>query len=362
MQDASLPQEWLHFFQAWLHWLKYRFRLFFSFFESLKSHLATTLYRQRGRYVRPFIHSSMALLVVGGITLGPVLIEENLSQPWRQEEIESSGAVLSAQAGIQEETATLISAKPRAEVLEYEVRLGDTTSTIAEKFGISVDTIRWENDLKTVKSIKVGQTLKILPVSGVLYKVKRGETIHSIAKKHEVDAQGIVDWPYNIFSNDETFALAVGQSLIIPDGIKPKEVPVAPKRYYAQAPAAGTVTGTGQFAWPTNGYISQGFRWYHRAIDIANKAAPNIVAADSGQVVLTGWPSWAYGNQVVVDHGNGYTTVYAHLSQIYVQAGQKVSQGQALGKMGTTGRSTGVHLHFEIRKSGALQNPLTFLK
>jgi len=300
----------------------------------------------------------MAFLLLGGITLGPILITENLNNPWREEA--PAVPVLSA-AMAEGGTATLISQKPRAEVLEYEVKPGDTVSTIAEKFGVSVDTIIWENNLKSVKEIKTGQILKILPVTGVLYKVKAGETIYSIAKKHQVDPQGIVDWPYNSFANDETFALAVGQTVIIPDGIKPKETPTAPRRIYASVPGAGL--GTGQFAWPTGGQISQSYSWYHPAIDISNRSLPDVVASDGGTVIAAGWPSpWAYGNRIIVDHGNGYQTLYAHLSQIYVAYGQKVARGQTIGRLGSTGRSTGPHLHFEVRQSGVAQNPLSFLK
>ena len=189
------------------------------------------------------------------------------------------------------------------------------------------------------------------------------ETIYSLAKKYQANAQAVVDWPYNSFANDETFALAVGQELMIPDGVKPKEVPIVLPRYYAQAPAAGTVTGTGQFAWPTSGNITQTFKWYHQAIDIANRAAPDILAADAGSVIVVGWPApWDYGNRVIIDHGNGFVTWYAHLSQIYVSAGQTVGRGQALGRMGSTGRSTGTHLHFEIHKDGVKQDPLAYLK
>ena len=260
------------------------------------------------------------------------------------------------------ETLTLISAKPESEVRTYTVQSGDTISTIAEKFGVTVDTIRWENNLESVKAIKVGQKLKILPVSGVLHKVARGETIYSIAKKYQVDAQVIVNWPYNSFANDETFGLAVGQELIIPDGIKPKEVPTTP-RFYAQVPGAGAITATGQFVWPTGGKITQYPSWYHMAIDIANKDGPAVVAADSGKVIVAGWPTpWAYGNRVIIDHGNSYSTLYGHLAAIYVSVGQNVTKGQTIGKMGSTGRSTGTHLHFEVRLNGVTQNPLNYLK
>lgn len=359
MDSSSLGQDLWEFFRVLGRYFKLRLSQLFHFLEQEKSGLAAWLYQQRGRYARPFIHLGMAFLVVGGVTLGPILISETFRNPWQ--EAASSPAVLSAVATPDSETATLVSAKPRAEVIEYTVKPGDTVSTIAEKFGVSVDTIRWENDLESVKSIKQDQKLKILPVSGVMYKVKRGETVYSIAKNHQVDPQVIVDWPYNSFANDETFALAVGQELTIPDGVKPKEAPTTPRPLYAQIPGAGA--GTGQFVWPTAGHISQGFSWYHKAIDIANKNAPDVLAADGGIVVIAGWVApTAYGNHLVIDHGNGLATLYAHLSQLYVSSGQKVAKGQAIGKMGLTGRATGVHLHFEIRQNGVAQNPLNYLK
>lgn len=358
MDNSSLKKDLKDFFLCLAFYSRNKILRFFQFLSEIKSWLTVGLYKQRGRLVRPFVHSGMAFLLLGGITLGPILIAENLSNPWKEES--PSSTVLSAVLA-ESGTSTLVSQKPRAEAIEYEVRVGDTVSTIAEKFGVSVDTIIWENDLKSVKEIKTGQVLRILPVSGVLYKVKAGETIYSIAKKLQVDPQVIVDWPYNSFANDETFALAVGQNLVVPDGIKPKETPIAPRRYYATVPGAGL--GTGQFGWPAAGNISQGYSWYHPAIDIANRAAPDIVAADGGTVIITGWPNpWAYGNRVLIDHGNGQQTLYAHLSQIYVGIGQKVARGQAVGRMGSTGRSTGIHLHFEIRINGTAQNPLNFLK
>ena len=358
MKNSSLGQDLLSFLVSLFNYFKNKILSSFHWVEKIKSSLAAGLYQQRGRLVRPFVHSGMAFLIIGGITLGPILIAENLSNPWREES--PSATVLTA-AMAETGTSTLVSQKPRAETIEYKVEPGDTISTIAEKFGVSVDTIIWENNLKSVKDIKPGQTLKVLPVSGVLYKVKPGETIYSIAKKHQVDPQGIVDWPYNSFANDETFALAVGQLLMIPDGIKPKETPLAPKRLFATIPGAGL--GTGQFAWPTSGGISQGFSWYHKAIDISNKGTPEILAADGGTVIIAGWPTpWAYGNHIIIDHGNGQQTLYAHLSQIYVSVGQKVARGQTIGKMGSTGRSTGPHLHFEIRINSAAQNPLNYLK
>lgn len=359
--ETPIIEDLKDFFKALFRYSRYRLGFFLEYFETNKSSVAAGLYRQRGKYTRPFMHVGMAFLVVSGVTVGPMLISENLQDPWKDSLPPS--AVLSAATTEEMETSTLISAKPRAEALEYTVKEGDTVSSIAEKFGVSVDTIRWENNLTSVKTVKVGQVLKILPTTGVLYRVKQGETVYSIAKKLQVDPQVIVDWPYNSFSNDETFELAVGQTLMVPDGIEPQEAPVAPRKQYAVVPGAGALSGTGQYVWPTSGRITQGYSWYHKAIDIANHDLPDILAADSGTVIISGWPTpWAYGNRIVIDHKNGAITLYGHMSQLYVQAGASVQRGQLIGKMGSTGRSTGPHLHFEVRVGGELKNPLEYLK
>lgn len=239
---------------------------------------------------------------------------------------------------------------------------GDTVSSIAEKFSISPDTIRWENGLAK-DQIKVGQKLRILPVPGVAHKVAKGETIYSIAKKYDASEQGIVDFPFNSFANDETFELAIGQTIIVPDGVKKPEVQnngaVRPRFI---TPNAGTVVASGQFVWPTNGTITQYFTWYHAGYDIANRALPPILAADSGTVITSGWNSGGYGNYVIIDHGNGFRTLYAHLSKLYVVQGQTVARGNQIGQMGSTGRSTGPHLHFEVFKNGVRLSPAAVLK
>jgi LysM repeat protein len=260
---------------------------------------------------------------------------------------------------------TMISDLPKGEVTDYRVMEGDTVSSIAIKFGISIDTIVWENNLKSVSAIKPQQILKILPMTGVRYKVNRGDTIYSIAKNYSVDAQNIIDYPFNTFSNDETFAIQAGQELMIPDGVKPREIIIDTKRYLAKtvAPIPGVV-GEGNFMWPTAGHISQRFYWYHRAVDIASRDAPAIVAAQGGTVISAGWNGGGYGNYVVIDHGNGYQTLYAHMlnNSIVVKAGERVKQGQKIGILGSTGRSTGPHLHFEIKTSKGNVDPLSLLK
>jgi murein DD-endopeptidase MepM/ murein hydrolase activator NlpD len=262
------------------------------------------------------------------------------------------------------ETTTSVSVKPRDSVVTYIVQTGDTVSSIAKKFDVSIDTIRWQNDLASIDAIKPGQKIEIPPVTGMMHKVKRGETIYSIAKKYDVDAQQIVNWPFNSYANDEVFALAVGQTLVVPNGVRPAVQLWDPKRYVARrTPDAGVVSATGQFVWPTSGSISQQYVWYHKALDISNKSAPAILAADSGTVVVAGWPDgYGYGNRVIIDHGNGFQTLYAHMARVSVGVGQTVNRGDVIGGMGATGRSSGIHLHFEVRQGGVVMNPLNYLK
>jgi murein DD-endopeptidase MepM/ murein hydrolase activator NlpD len=291
--------------------------------------------------------------------IAPVIAQEfpgRTVNPW---EVESNPQVLSANTesdGIE----TLFSEKVRDGLKEYKVEEGDTVATISKKFGVDEDTIRWQNNLSNDK-IKVGQTLQILPVTGIAHKVAKGDTVYSIAKKYDSSAQAIVDFPFNTFSNDETFELAIGQTVIVPDGVKPQETAVSP-RIRQITPDAGSVVASGQFAWPTQGTITQNFAWYHPGLDIANRAAPNVLSAVSGKVAYAACIGYGYGCHVIIDHGNGYRTLYAHFQAIYVTVGQNVSRGSAIGKMGSTGRSTGTHLHFEVSKNGTKLNPLTVLK
>lgn len=265
-----------------------------------------------------------------------------------------------------EDTHTEYSQKPRSEVIEYTIEPGDTVSSVAKKFGISTDTIKWANDLENVNSLKPGQTLKILPVSGVAYTVKSGDTLESVAKKYQAEAQAILDFPFNDVPDD--FKLKIGQVLIVPDGVPPETAAPVQKRPQPQYLASGESSpafqapGGAQFVWPTMGVLTQYFSWYHPGIDIANRAGPGVGADDGGTVVYAGWDNTGYGNRVDISHNNGYTTRYGHLANIYVSDGQQVFRGQIIGKMGSTGRSTGTHLHLEIRFKGVALNPLAILK
>jgi murein DD-endopeptidase MepM/ murein hydrolase activator NlpD len=348
------------FFSELTNYLITNLHLSFLRFEEGKGIFVTALYRQRGRYSRRLMHTGMAALAALGVMIAPVIAQEfpgRSVNPW---ELPSTTNVLSASTQ-DPETTTLVSDKVRDKSIEYTVQEGDTVASIAQKFGVSEETVRWQNDL-TGDKIKIGQTLEILPVTGISHKVAKGDTVYSIAKKYDTSPQAIVDFPYNTFSNDETFELAIGQVVVVPDGVRPAAGPTIPRARQI-TPNAGTVVASGSFVWPAGGTITQRFVWYHKGIDIANRAAPTILAADAGTVVGAGWlDGYGYGNRVIIDHGNGYRTLYGHLSQVYVVTGQTVNRGAAIGKMGSTGRSTGIHLHFEVVLNGVYLNPLNVLR
>ena len=251
--------------------------------------------------------------------------------------------------------------RPRDKVLDYTVEKGDTISTIAEKFGISIETVRWANDL-TNDDIAIGDNLKILPVTGIGYKVAKGDSVYSIAKKLDSDPQKIVDFPFNDFANPETFSLVEGQILIVPDGIKPQEQS-AFKRQVFIASGPINISGSG-LTWPVRGVVSQFAAWYHMGIDITGNIGTPIVAAQNGIVtsISTGTCDSGYGDNVYIQNGDTKTH-YAHMSGVNVGAGQEVAAGATvIGWIGMTGRTTGPHVHFEVIKNGVLINPLSYLQ
>ncbi len=370
-----LRQDFKALIQTLTVYIKHKIAYLAAGFESFKNFSVEKLMLKRGKMQSRVWHGSMVGLASVGLLTSGILGGQSLvssaypgvggPDPRFVDSFEPfpNGEVLEGDQG----THTQVSAKPRSETIDYEVQSGDTLSSVARKFAISTDTIKWANNMDNVDAIKPGQTLKILPVSGVAHTVKSGDTVESVAKKYQADAQSIVDFPFNDVPDD--FKLRTGQILIVPDG-SPPEV-AKPKvrsqpQYIAQGPSspAFEALGGGKFVWPTSTVgISQYFAWYHPGIDMPNPSAPGIAASDGGTVVLAGWPdSMGYGNRVVIDHGNGYQTLYAHLSNVYVSSGQTVSRGQIIGQMGSTGRSTGTHLHFEIHYKGVPVNPLAILK
>ena len=259
---------------------------------------------------------------------------------------------------------TKISKRPRDKIITYVVKPGDTISTIAQKFGISVSTILWENNLSVYSIIHPGDKLSILPFSGISHTVKRGETLSRIAEKYGVEKEEILKANKLASANQ----LKIGQKLLIPGGKKSYST-YRPRRYsglstirnIVKAPNARPVAGN-RMNWPTVGHrITQYYSWRHHAIDIANKIGTPIYAADAGVIEYAGWGR-GYGNQIVINHGGGKKTRYAHLSKFYVKKGDPVSKGQTIGAMGSTGWSTGPHLHFEVIINGRKYNPLNYIR
>lgn len=251
------------------------------------------------------------------------------------------------------------------EVLYYGVKAGDTVLGIAQKYGLQPETLMWSNSFieQNPDRLSIGDQLRILPVDGVLHVVKRGDTLSGIADEYDADMQAIVDYTANSIASLGD-ALPIGKEIVVPGGVKPFVAPaVGVSSAYSVARPPGALAGSGNFSWPTAGYISQGYWGGHPAVDIAGWLGAPVTAADAGYVVLAGggWNS-GYGNYVIVDHGNGFTTLYAHLNSVFVKPGETVSRGQQVGTMGNTGNSTGPHLHFEIRYGGVPYNPAGYLK
>jgi murein DD-endopeptidase MepM/ murein hydrolase activator NlpD len=334
-------------------------------FELNKNFVVKFFLMKRGRYSRPFLHVATIGVLILGVLLTPYLASTYpvfSAQQSISPEINSPTAQQSIVVG-EDVFKTNVSRKPRDKIIDYVVQKGDTVSTIASKFGVSEETVKWANDLST-DDISVGDTLKILPVTGVSYKVQSGDSVYTIAKKFSSNAQQIVDFPFNDFANPETFSLVEGQILIVPDGVKPSEQPTYIKRqvYIAQGPVAISSAG---LTWPLRGGVSQFASWYHMAIDITDSVGTPIVAAENGIVESTSVGGWdyGYGTNVWIKNSNGIGTHYCHMSGVNVSPGQQVEAGKTIvGWVGMTGRTTGPHLHFEVSINGSLVNPLGYIQ
>ncbi len=226
----------------------------------------------------------------------------------------------------------------------YVVRSGDSLSSIAKLFDVSVNTIIWANDLKRGSFIQPGQTLVILPITGVKHIVSKGDTVEKIAKKYKAHTDDIISYNNLI----EGAPLAVGSELLVPDG----EIP-APVYQSTGALVRGSSGPeyAGYYLRPIVGGIrSQGLHGYN-GIDIAASMGTPILASAPGEVIIVRSSGWngGYGRYVVISHANGTQTLYAHNSENIVVPGQRVVQGQIIGYIGNSGKSTGPHVHFEIR-------------
>jgi len=289
--------------------------------------------------------TDLSMLAEGGVAV----VKPNIIQPIRPDEIKQFEN----------------NAPQRYSIIQYTVQAGDNLSSIAQKFNISIETILWRNNLTLRSSLKPGQVMEILPVSGVAHKVKKGESVSTIAKKYGVDADKIVAYNNLVDVSD----IKTGQELIVPGGkmaIPTKQATVA--KAVNVAPVSKLLSSTppketgAELLWPTAAkHITQYFSWRHTGLDIGGPVGTPLYAADPGVVIKSGW-STGYGNNVVIDHQNGMKTRYAHASKLFVSVGDEVTRGQTVAAMGSTGWSTGPHIHFEVIVGGVKKNPLSYIK
>lgn len=256
-------------------------------------------------------------------------------------------------------------AASRSSVETYVVKEGDTLGRISVRFHLSISTILSANGLTLRSTIRPGDTLKILPSDGIMYTVKRGDTLSKIAGAFNLDLKEITS-ANQLASNA---ALKIGTELLLPGAtqtvapaaIVRKTVSVKDIISNKPLPNGSTATSAG-WVWPTNYHvITQYFSWKHTGVDIDGDYSTFSIAAHDGVISYTGWRN-GYGLTVEIDHGNGLKTRYAHNSKILVSTGDVVSAGEHLAKTGTTGRSTGTHLHFEVILNGKFQNPLSYVR
>lgn len=254
---------------------------------------------------------------------------------------------------------TIIPKRPRLGIVTYTVQAGDTVQSIADIYGLQPTSISWANPAieDAPDLLRLGQEVTILPIDGAYHQVAEGDTLASIAEEYKVETVAITACEYNHLEAPE-YRIREGRWLIIPGGEKPY-VPKVVTTYAGPVPEGAR--GTGRFQWPVLGRITQGYWYGHRAIDIGAPIGSALMAADGGFVTFAGWTDVGYGYLVVIDHANGFATYYAHMSNIFVFKGQAIERGQVIGAVGSTGWSTGPHLHFEVRYYGVQQNPRAYL-
>jgi murein DD-endopeptidase MepM/ murein hydrolase activator NlpD len=262
----------------------------------------------------------------------------------------------------------------RKQIVEYTVQNGDVIGGIASRYGVTVNTILWANNLTFRSYIRPGDILKIPPGNGVMHVVVKGESLGKIARIYGVKSDDIA--VENGLRKDGT-NLSVGAKLFIPGGSKIASIASPPRvidrnegsigkeleKVAAPPPSINAPAGSG-YIWPTTDHrINQYYGLRHTGVDIAGKIGnPNYAVAD-GKVIKSqcGW-NGGYGCYVIIDHGSGVTSLYGHNSKLIAEVGEYVTQGQVIGLLGSTGRSTGPHIHFEIRVGGKRVNPLKYVR
>ncbi len=269
------------------------------------------------------------------------------------------------------ELNTIIPNRPRVDISSYTVESGDNLFLIAEKYNLKPETILWGNYevlRDNPQFLQPGQELVILPTDGVYYQWKQGDNLDGVANFFKVNSDAILDWSGNQL---DLAAIAQGEAqiedgtwLIVPGGqreLKDWGPPAISRNNPAAAAYYGSgycgnvyegAIGTGIFIWPTTATFLSGYKYsppIHMGIDIGGSVGNAIYATDSGVVVFAGWSEYGYGYLIVLDHGNGWQSAYAHLSAVSVSCGQSVGRGSLIGGLGSSGNSSGPHLHFELR-------------
>lgn len=264
---------------------------------------------------------------------------------------------------------TDITSKINYTVSQYTVQPGDALFSIAAQFSIKPETLLWANSdilQDNPDNLLPGQQLVVPPTDGVYYQWKAGDTLELVASTFDAKVDDILDWPGNAIDLTNPI-IKPGTYIMVPGGQRQLVQWIVPQVARGPSGTAGLngancsgPIGSGAFIWPTQNHYLSGYDFSptHLGIDIAAGLGAPIVAADSGVVVVaTFQPTSGYGNVIMIDHGNGYTTVYAHLSQINVSLCQGVTRGELIGLAGATGNATGPHLHFEVRLNGGFVDP-----
>ena len=274
--------------------------------------------------------------------------------------------------------------EPRKEIIEYTVVAGDSIFLIAEKFGLLPETVLWSNRYTlgdTPDGIGVGTKLLILPEDGLIHMWSDGEGLNGVSSFYGVTPEDIINYPLNNLDPDTLGAwslpnIKAGTMLVVPGGRRPTVAWVVARdnaavgsSYLGPGACTGTyygLVGTGTYVFPTDSHALSGYDWnppVHNGLDFEGRSGWNIYAVDSGVIVFSGWSDRGYGNLVVIDHDDGIQSYYAHLLDgSFLPCGSNVTQGQLIGGMGSTGLSTGPHLHFELRFNGTAVNPWLYLR
>lgn len=327
-----------------------------------KSYLIKKLIWSRGKLGRPISATFILALSLGAFMLGEVFSGSTfVVEPAKAntDYLTTTGDIIPRK---EIALTTLPESRQRTEAFVYKIEPGDTLYSIGQKFKVSLDALKYVNGLYDSSILKVGSDLTIPPIAGLIHKVGPGDTLASIGNKYDVPPQSIADFNYLL----DPSKLPVGTELVVPGANIPQPViilpPVDTGPSYGSSPATPSKS---YCVWPTTvRIITQGYSWHHNGADIAtpiNGPMPPLLACTGGTVTRSGWDPFGLGLHIRIDHGNGYETIYGHMSRLDVSYGEKVKRGQVLGLMGSTGNSTGPHVHFMVTHNGVVQNPFDYM-